>query len=281
MENGLYHTGQFARKASVSRRTLRYYDAVGVLSPSHYSESGYRLYTDKDLRTLQCVLALKFLGFSLEEVKQYLGRGPVQFTKALAQQKAMLLDRKRQIDTILKAIAHTESLLTTGQPGWEAIVGVIEGIQMEQKQNWVDKYFEPEQVQMLDKLNRDSYSEEAREKLKQRGPWTEADQERASQQWAHVYSESDRLAAAGADPAGEEGQAVAKLKSDLLMSFTQGDPQITEGLKKFWENMRALPADQQPLAKVMPPISPEGSAFLEQAMAIYKERSISNSSEDW
>jgi len=31
----------------------------------------------------------------------------------------------------------------------------------------------------------------------------------------------------------------------------------------------------------MPPISPEGSAFLEQAMAIYKERSISNSSEDW
>jgi len=271
MENGLYRTGQFARKASVSRRTLRYYDAVGVLSPSHYSESGYRLYTDNDLRTLQCVLALKFPGFSLDEVKQYLGRGPIQFAKALAQQKGMLLDRKRQIDTILKAIAHTESLLATGQPGWEAIAGVIEEIQMEQKQNWVQKYFGPEQVQMLDRLSRESYSDEAREKLKQRGTWTEADQERANQQWAHVYSEADRLAATGADPAGTEGQALAKLKSDLLYSFTQGDPQIMEGLKKFWENMRALPADQQPLAKVMPPVSAEGTAFLENAMAVYQQ----------
>ncbi|TMC89515.1 MAG: MerR family DNA-binding transcriptional regulator [Chloroflexi bacterium] len=44
-----YHTGQFAQKASVSIRTLRYYDKVGLLSPSQYTEAGYRLYTDPEI----------------------------------------------------------------------------------------------------------------------------------------------------------------------------------------------------------------------------------------
>ena len=64
-----YHTGQFAQKASVSIRTLRYYDKVGLLSPSQYTEAGYRLYTDTDFLSIQQILALKFLGFSLEELK--------------------------------------------------------------------------------------------------------------------------------------------------------------------------------------------------------------------
>ncbi len=66
-----YFTGQFAQKAAVSVRTLQYYDKVGLLSPSLYTEAGYRLYTDEDLSSLQQILALKFLGFSLEEIKVF------------------------------------------------------------------------------------------------------------------------------------------------------------------------------------------------------------------
>ena len=66
MESRFYQTGQFARKASVTLRTLRYYDSVGLLSPSQVTEAGYRLYTEEDLLTLQNILALKFLGFSLQ-----------------------------------------------------------------------------------------------------------------------------------------------------------------------------------------------------------------------
>ena len=69
MDKRLYRTGQFARKASVSISTLRYYDKEGLLAPTEYSESGYRLYTDEDLVNLQQILALKFLGFSLDEIK--------------------------------------------------------------------------------------------------------------------------------------------------------------------------------------------------------------------
>ena len=69
MGRRFYHTGQFARKVAVSVRTLRYYDRVGLLRPAQHTEAGYRLYTDADLVRLQQILALKFLGFSLEEIK--------------------------------------------------------------------------------------------------------------------------------------------------------------------------------------------------------------------
>src|SRR5690349_21847479 len=61
-----YTTSQFAQKAAVTARTLRFYDKVGLLSPSEYTEAGHRLYSDEDLWSLQQILALKFLGFSLE-----------------------------------------------------------------------------------------------------------------------------------------------------------------------------------------------------------------------
>ncbi|OPJ60774.1 MerR family transcriptional regulator [Clostridium oryzae] len=63
-----YTSGEFAKKANVSVRTIRYYDNQGVLKPSHISESGYRLYTDSDFAKLQKILILKYLGFSLEEI---------------------------------------------------------------------------------------------------------------------------------------------------------------------------------------------------------------------
>ena len=53
MEGVIYTTGEFARKAGVSVRTIRYYDKQGILKPSHVSESGYRLYTDGDFGKLQ------------------------------------------------------------------------------------------------------------------------------------------------------------------------------------------------------------------------------------
>ncbi|MBY9021957.1 MAG: MerR family DNA-binding transcriptional regulator, partial [Candidatus Lokiarchaeota archaeon] len=42
-----------ARWAHISRRTLHYYDEIGLLSPSHKTEAGYRLYSKQDLEVLQ------------------------------------------------------------------------------------------------------------------------------------------------------------------------------------------------------------------------------------
>src|SRR5436190_19846207 len=104
LDQHFYQSSQFAEKASVSVRTLRYYDKMGLLSPSQYSESGYRLYTDEDLLSLQNILALKFLGFSLDEIRVLLRTGPQRLEEVLAQQKAMLEEKRNQLTTVIQAI---------------------------------------------------------------------------------------------------------------------------------------------------------------------------------
>jgi DNA-binding transcriptional MerR regulator len=264
-----YRIGQFARKASVTLRTLRFYHKVGLLSPSYQTGAGYRLYSEEDLLTLQQILALKFLGFSLEQIKRYLHRGPKSLQTILAQQRAMMQEKRSQLDVVIRALAETETLLQAGQCDWQSLVKVIREIQMDQKPEWVRKYFTEEQLQKMSELNQTSYSQEALQKLKQNREWTEEDQKRASAQWEHVAAEAKRLAALGADPGGEEAQALAKLKSELLAGFTQGDPEIEAGLTRFWENFAALPAQERPFAM---PFDATGSEFLKKAMTIYKER---------
>ena len=58
--------GRVSDLAGVSVRTLRYYDKIGLLSPSSRSDTGYRLYSDGDLGRLQQILLFRESEFSLE-----------------------------------------------------------------------------------------------------------------------------------------------------------------------------------------------------------------------
>ena len=275
MDQRFYRSGQFARKAAVSIRTLRYYDQEGLLAPSQYSEAGYRLYTDEDLVNLQQILALKYLGLSLDEIKALLrpGRNPRSLQEVLAQQKEMMQAKRVQLDSIIQALDETAKLLHDGQCDWDSLVRVIQAIQMEQNKDWVKKYLTPEQQEQMKSLSEQSYSDEARERMAARNiEWTEADQERASAQWASVQADLARLAAENADPAGTEAQDLAKRHSDLIAGFTGGDLEISKGLNQWWKNHEALPAAQKPFPS---PYSPEEQkaqqVWMEKALEIYRQ----------
>ena len=84
----------------------------------------------------------------------------------------------------------------------------------------------------MQRLSEEAYSEEARRKLAGR-TWTEEDQKQADRQWAQVGAELKRLVAAGADPAGPEGQTWAASFNALISAFTQNDPEIEAGLPEL------------------------------------------------
>lgn len=70
MEQTKYYTsGEFARMARVSVRTIRFYDKQNILRPSYVNDYGKRFYTDSDLARLQQILLLKYLGFSLDDIR--------------------------------------------------------------------------------------------------------------------------------------------------------------------------------------------------------------------
>ena len=63
-----YTTGQFAKLANVSQRTIRYYDKIGLLKPSCILKNGYRQDSEKDFIRLQKIITLRNLDFSIEDI---------------------------------------------------------------------------------------------------------------------------------------------------------------------------------------------------------------------
>ncbi len=65
-----WKVGDLSKLTGLTVRTLRYYDQIGLFSPSGHSDSGHRLYNESDIRRLQKILSLKDLGLSLEEIQK-------------------------------------------------------------------------------------------------------------------------------------------------------------------------------------------------------------------
>lgn len=70
-----WQIGDLAKRTGLSVRALRHYDEFGLLSPSERSEAGYRLYAEADVRRLYRIVALRQLGFPLEEIASMLDAG--------------------------------------------------------------------------------------------------------------------------------------------------------------------------------------------------------------
>lgn len=63
-----YTIGQAAEASGISRKMIRYYEETGLLPPVRRSESGYRYYSDDDIRRLQFIRRARDMGFSLERI---------------------------------------------------------------------------------------------------------------------------------------------------------------------------------------------------------------------
>ena len=81
---------EVSRLTGLSVRTLQYYDKIGLLPPSGYTEAGYRLYDDTALETLQQILLFRELEFPLKEIKGIIQSPAFDRQKALDQQIELL-----------------------------------------------------------------------------------------------------------------------------------------------------------------------------------------------
>ena len=68
----MFTIGQVAKKYSLSRSTLIYYDSIGVLTPSGRSESNYRLYSESDLKKMDRIQLFRSAGLSLDSIESLL-----------------------------------------------------------------------------------------------------------------------------------------------------------------------------------------------------------------
>lgn len=131
---GYYSSGQFARMSNVSLRTIRYYDKQNILKPSYVNPSGARFYTDSDFARLQQILLLKYLGFSLNDIREMTIKDMDYhfMLNSLNMQKKLVQDKIEQMQLVESAIENTVSAIEQKQQvDWSQMLDLIHLTSME------------------------------------------------------------------------------------------------------------------------------------------------------
>lgn len=133
-KEGLYSSGQFAKMADVTIRTIRYYDKENLLKPSFVNEHGARFYTEEDLVKLQQILLFKYLGFSLGEIREMM-LGNLDrhlLLNSLDIQRKLVRDRIEQMQLVEQAIHNTaDTIRQEKQVDWHQLMKLIHLTNME------------------------------------------------------------------------------------------------------------------------------------------------------
>lgn len=130
-----YTSGEFAHKAHVSIRTIRYYDQKNLLKPAIRTKSGARKYTDQDFAKLQQILLLKYLGFSLSDIREMtIGSGDERLLlDSLQIQKHLAQQRLEEMKNVVNAIDSTsQALKANDQVDWSKMLDLIHLTSMNQ-----------------------------------------------------------------------------------------------------------------------------------------------------
>lgn len=133
-KKGFYSSGEFAARAHVSLRTVRYYDRIGLLSPSAHSDAGARLYNDADLGRMQQILLYKYLGFSLDDIREMTMAGADQhfLLETMRVQQKLVQERIGQMQAVAEALSSTMSALKKGQEvDYDHMLALIDSDAME------------------------------------------------------------------------------------------------------------------------------------------------------
>ncbi|MCA9833183.1 MAG: MerR family transcriptional regulator [Thermomicrobiales bacterium] len=199
----LWTIQEVAKAAGTTSRTLRHYDAIGLLPPASLGENGYRLYDAAALIRLQRILALRNLGLGLPDIARVLDDG-LSAEDALAALEQQLLLETTRLERQIASIRRTRIALQKGRS--------------------------PMTENMFDGFQHEQYKEEVEER------WG-ADAYARSDAWWKSKSDAEKLAwqqklsalnndwqdavARGVDVTGEEAQALAARHVDWLRDLPQ------------------------------------------------------------
>ncbi len=91
----------------ISVRTLHYYDEINLLKPSLKTDSGYRVYSDKDIDTLQQIIFFKSMGMPLDQIKSIIKDPNFNPIDALLMHQKGIIKKRDQLDLMLQTVENT------------------------------------------------------------------------------------------------------------------------------------------------------------------------------
>lgn len=109
-----YTVKQLAELTGLTPRTLRYYDAIGLLRPCRDRENDYRLYGSAEVDRLQQILLYREMGLPLEVIGNLLDTPGFDRAAALREHLRQLQNQRRRVEALIRTVSRTLSMIEGG-----------------------------------------------------------------------------------------------------------------------------------------------------------------------
>ena len=206
--------GEIAKKTGISIRSLRHYDAIGLLKPKTQTAVGYRLYNKEDIYRLQQIVSLQQMKFSLKQIKTMLNQN-VSLKETLTLQREFLRQQLMQHQSVCRRVDQLLQRFTEREPiSLELIYQTMEAIKR------LEKYYTPVQLEAIQKrpFHR---NEKAGQKY--------------SEAWDNIFAELRALQTAGVAATSPKTRPLAKKARALIAEFTGGDKGIEHSIQTMYQ----------------------------------------------
>ncbi|GIG25297.1 MerR family transcriptional regulator [Cellulomonas denverensis] len=241
VDGGPWTTAEVVRLSGVTSRTLRHYDAIGLLVPAGNAPGGQRVYGAAELLRLQEILVLRELGVPLAAVAEAL-RSTADRAAALREHHDRLLTERDRLDRLARTVAATLDALEEGST--MSADDLYAGFDHRQ------------------------YEQEARER------WGDPAVDRSTARWETMSEDQrrDHLA---------EGEALNRALADLMTAgVAPGDPATRDAVARhhrwvslFWtpdaeayRSLGSMYADDPRFAATYDAVAPGLAAYLRDAI---------------
>jgi len=246
----MYSIGQLSKKTGVTIRTLDYYDEIGLITPSSSTEGGHRLYKDTDAMRLQQVLSLKYMGFSLQQIRKVLEESTSTWEQSLEQQLKMIQRKQKHLEKLNHTVqAVLYSVQFEEDVKWPVIFEMIQLFNKETEipgnlfDQYLNDYFKPDDREAIenldDQMNESNFQE-----------WKEI-----------IHAVREHLTE---DPSSDVAQQLAKQWLDKVDVMFSGNVRLKD---KMWKTIKDNSDDI-----IFYPMDQEVVDFIDKATTIMNDR---------
>jgi MerR family transcriptional regulator, thiopeptide resistance regulator len=213
-----YTVRRLAELAGITVRTLHHYDEFGLLRPAARTDSGYRLYGERELLLLQQIMFFRQLDVPLEDIRRILADPRFDQAQALKRHRELLKAQAARLDRLIETIDKTLHMLEGTMTLNDA--ELYEG-------------FSPEQIERYKRESRESYGVEVVEESERRA------KSMTKGQWQAVKDEGDAVtrglaALMDRQPDDPEVQALIERHYKWVATFWTPDAAAYQGLGQLY-----------------------------------------------
>jgi DNA-binding transcriptional MerR regulator len=162
----MYTIGKLSKNTGVTIRTLDYYDEIGLVKPSSRTSGGHRLYNEDDVMRLERVLALKYMGFSLEKIKEVLKSSTLNWQESIQQQLDMVRQEQQRLKMLEQALLGVSySIKFEEEISWPIIYSIIQFYHQDPEEAFqhYNHFLDQEEIQKIIEVNEKMTEEDVHE----------------------------------------------------------------------------------------------------------------------